>query len=222
MTVPRRPFATDDDHLHAAWRLFDDAVAALTGPRHDIVVDDDGHRRIATAPSMYEEMRAELAGRQGTGLSNASRSLPPVWIDGVDWFRTVDDTVTAWAPGAIGTTSEKLAYLADWAWQPQDYLWLRTSAAEIQGWVEEAKELIAGRNRFSVTAPCPTCGTEQVVREDSGGEHVRTPALQVSMAGASCLACGQVWSLEGVMEFAWTLGCRPLAGIDPGNAYDVR
>lgn len=216
------PFATDNDHLHAAWQLFDAAVTRLIGPRHDIVVDDLGNRVVTTAPSMYEEMRAELAGRQGTSFGGVARSMPACWIDGVDWFRLVDGTVAIWAPGGTGETPERLEYLLEWAWQPADYLWLRTAAEDIEGWVQEAEQLIAGRNRFEVTAPCPACGASEATHVDSAGEHVRSAALQVSMAGVSCLACGHEWGLQGVLAFAKSLGCTPLDGIDPGNAYDVR
>lgn len=222
MTTSRRPETNDDDHVLAAWRLFDDAVAALTGPRHDLVIADDGSRVVVTAPSVYDDMKAELAGRQGTAFGGSSRSMPPLWVDGVDWFRVVDATVAQWAPGATGSTPERLTYLLEWTWQPKDYLWLRGAATELQGWAQDAKELIEGRGRFEITAPCPACQTAQVTRVDESGEHVRSAALQVSMAGACCLACGHRWDLAGVMDFAAALGCTPLEGVDTGVAYTVR
>ncbi|QDP09767.1 hypothetical protein FNU77_08580 [Prescottella equi] len=216
-----RPSSADDDHLRASWREFDDAVAALTGPRHQIRVDDDGNRLVCTAGSLYDEMQDNLAGQQGTAFGGVARSMPPLWVDGVDWLRRVDDTVTIWAPGATGTTHDKLTYLLGWSWMPADFLWLRTAATEIQSWVVDAEDLIAGRGRFSVSAACPACGESEIVRVVDD-EHVRTPVLQVSMKGASCLACHHEWGIEYALALARTLGCDPLDGIDPGVAGIVR
>ena len=213
---------TDDESLHAARRAFDDAVQLLTGPRIDIKIDDTGNRIVCTSGSLYAEMTENLAGQQGTAHGGVARSLPPVWVDGLDWIVLVDNTVTAWAPGSDGGTATRLAYLADWSWRPQDAVWLQAAAMEIRTWVESAEELIAGRNRFTLAAACPACGETHVTRTDADGEHVRTPVLQVSRSGASCAACGHEWGLDRLMWLARTLGCDPLDGIDPGVATIIR
>lgn len=220
MNTNRAP--ADADHLELARHVLDGAVTALIGPRRRVHLGDNGQRLIATAPSVYQEIRDNLAGQQGTAFGGVARSMPPLWVDGVDWLRRVDDTVTVWAPDATGATHDKLTYLLGWSWMPADFLWLSTAASEIQTWIVDAEDLIAGRGRFTVSAPCPACGETEIVRIDADGEHVRAPVLQVSMKGTSCLACHHEWGIEYALALARTLGCDPLDGIDPGVVDTVR
>ncbi|MDJ0403995.1 hypothetical protein QNA23_10920 [Rhodococcus erythropolis] len=205
--------ALPQERLDAALRAFDDAAHALIGPRFQVRIAPDGRRIVMTAPSVYDEMTAEMAGRQGTAFGGVARSLPPLWVDGVDFFREVDGEVAAWAPGELGGTPARLNYLLGWAWTPLDVVQLDTYSAYLMRWVSLASELIEGRGAFPLAAPCPKCQASEVVHVDNAGEHVRKPALEVSMRGAECHVCGEVWEPRNLTLLAAALRCAPLAGV---------
>jgi hypothetical protein len=53
-----------------------------------------------------------------------------------------------------------------------------------------------------VAAPSPACGATHVYRENSAGEHVREPALQIiTELGCTCLACRYTWGRTGT--YGW-------------------
>ena len=65
-------------------RLFDKRVAVY-------------HDRTLYAPSLYDQLRSDLAGTQGDTRTPA-KSLPPIWIDASMLLTTVDTQVHTWFP----------------------------------------------------------------------------------------------------------------------------
>ena len=200
------------ENLPEALRNLNTAVNALVAPQAQTIATDDGPR-IVTKPSIYTEMVESTQAARGTALGGAARSLPPIWIDGCDWLRKVDDTVKAWWPAAKAGTVERLDALTGASWRPQDSQYLEQVAAAITGWVTEADALLDGRTHFSLDAPCPACGEKWITNVDALGEHVRAAALNVTSMGCSCAACGHHWGLEYFMHLAKVIDCTPIEGV---------
>lgn len=177
-------------------------------------------------PSVYDEMRSDLAGRQGTSTGGVARSLPPVWVDGLDWLAEVDRRVAWWTEqfgldgeqgrvdvvhyGIIfdtaGTTAARLRNFAEYQW-PDDQIWLMYGgliARELEGWKAKADQLVEDvqLRKLEVTAPCPQCGERYVYRKDSAGEVVRQAALQMTLDGCKCLSCNDLWAQDKLLTLS--------------------
>ncbi|QXW04025.1 DUF7341 domain-containing protein [Rhodococcus globerulus] len=207
------------EYLPLALRHLDDAISALTAPKvrtHKAA----GRTRVITKPSIYAEMLENIRGQQGTSFGGVARSMPPLWVDGVDWINKVDSTVQGWWPSTGGTLSRLEAFHKA-SWRPQDTNFLDGASEMINDWVTAAESLLdGGRDHFTLNAPCPTCGEAWVYRKDALGENVRAPALNVSNMGCNCLACGHHWGFEYFTHLAKVIDCAPLEGViaDESNA----
>ena len=200
------------EYLPAALRHLDDAISALTAPKaraHNAA----GRSRIITKPSIYAEMLENLQGQQGTSFGGVARSMPPLWVDGVDWINKVDSTVHQWWPEQ-GDTLSRLEAFNRASWRPQDTNFLDGAASMINNWVSAAESLLdGGRDHFTLNAACPACAEHWVYRKDALGENVRVPALNVSNMGCSCQACGHHWGFEYFTHLAKVIDCAPLEGV---------
>lgn len=210
------------------------AIHALIDERagvHTVMTDDDdGYSwpRLVRVqrPSVYDEVRSDLAGRQGTSTGGVARSLPPVWVDGLDWVAEVDRRVAWWtgqfgldgeqgrvdvvAYGIMfdtaGTTTARLRNFAEYQW-PNDQVWLMYGgviARELEGWKVTADQLVEGvkQRKLEVIAPCPQCGERYVHRRDSAGEVVRQAALQMTLDGCKCLSCNDLWAQDNLLTLS--------------------
>lgn len=177
-------------------------------------------------PSVYDEMRSDLAGQQGTSTGGVARSLPPVWVDGLDWVTQVDRRVAWWTDqfgldgeqgrvdvvaygimfDTAGTTTARLRNFAAYQW-PNDQIWLMYGgliARELEGWQVAAEQLVEGvkQRKLEVIAPCPQCGERYVHRKDSAGEIVRQAALQMTLDGCKCLSCNDLWAQDNLLTLS--------------------
>lgn len=211
------------------------AIHALIDERAGVhtvmtVDEDDGYSwpRLVRVqrPSVYDEMRSDLAGRQGTSTGGVARSLPPVWVDGLDWVAEVDRRVAWWTEqfgldgehgrvdvvaygimfDTAGTTTARLRNFAAYEW-PNDQVWLGYGgliAREIEGWKLTADQLVEGvkQRKLEVIAPCPQCGERYVHRKDSAGEIVRQAALQMTLDGCKCLSCNDLWAQDNLLTLS--------------------
>lgn len=208
-----------DEYLPSALRNLDDAISSLTAPKVR-THKTEGISRIITKPSIYAEMLDNIQGQQGTSFGGVARSMPPLWVDGVDWINKVDSTVQEWWP-STGDTLSRLEAFHKASWRPQDSNFLDGASEMINDWVTAAESLLdGGRDHFTLNAPCPTCGEAWVYRKDALGENVRAPALNVSNMGCNCLACGHHWGFEYFTHLAKVIDCAPLEGViaDESNA----
>lgn len=197
--------SAEDMYLPGALQKLDDAIQGLTAPQTR-VHRTDTTSQIVTKPSVYSEMLESVQGAQGSALGGVARSMPPVWVDGVDWINKVDKAVRDWWPAQADTIG-RLEQMVAAAWRPQDTEFLQHTADTIMKWTADAEALLdGGWATFSLTAPCPTCGEQWVYRKDALGENVRTPALTVTSAGCSCLACAHHWGVEYFGHLAKVIG----------------
>ncbi|WVX88161.1 hypothetical protein SEA_LITNINMCQUEEN_105 [Gordonia phage LitninMcQueen] len=211
---------TDDIPFKDAHLRFDNAIHDLIGMRWTEVHRCDGTNHHtdcqcagttkAWQPSLYTQIRDELEGLSGPEGKGTSTSRPPLWVDGIDWLNLVDYAVEKWTPTAAGGTVARLDDLSRHGFGPDDTTWLDKAAKSVASWVAKGLTLLEGAEMrsFDVVAPCPECGTQTVRREDSGGDWVRKTALQVSMAGCTCLACGTYWDHDHLWFLSEVIGCE--------------
>ena len=161
-------------------RLFDKRVAVY-------------HDRTMYAPSLYEQLKADLAGTQGDTRTPA-KSLPPIWIDASMLLTTIDRQCHTWLPKP-GSTLARMGSLVATSWRPQDTEKVTGMAKTVDGWAESIIHLLDPESVKHITAPCPSCGREFVHRKDSAGDTVRQPALKVmTNIGCTCQHCGAHWT----------------------------
>ncbi|WP_063045952.1 DUF7341 domain-containing protein, partial [Nocardia pseudovaccinii] len=178
-------------------RDLENAVHEVIGHRYQTHTTGDGTRH-GYRESIYVEIRAELAARQGDGGTLRPRSLPPAWVDGLDWLTEVDTTVAAWCPdpgenNGQPDTVRRLNQLAATPWAPADAEGLRIWIGELQRWTVSGRALLEPARRWELVAACPACGVRTVHRPDTSGEPVRQAALQISADGCICQACRTNW-----------------------------
>jgi hypothetical protein len=111
-------------------------------------------------------------------------------------LRGLSDALRAWtrASGHWRTTD------------PDLLLWAATAA---ESWVSAARTLLNPPKRWSMAAACPQCETSVTYVQDSSGERVRRPALELdpTTQTARCLApgCGARWDSRRLLLLAQML-----------------
>lgn len=199
-------------YLPGALQELDDAIHRMTAP-HTRVHRTDTTSKIISKPSLYAEMLASVQGAQGSALGGVARSMPPVWLDGVDWIKKVDSSVKEWWPSK-GNTVSRLEELVKAGWRPQDTEQVQHMADSLTRWALEAESLLdGGRDSFALSAPCPACGESWVYKRDALGENVRVATLTVTGLGCNCLSCGHHWGMEYFTHLAAVIDCAPLEGV---------
>ncbi len=182
-----------DGYLPGALTKLHDAVSGLIDPRPEII---DGKTRYTD--SWYRQLKDSLPGNQGNERGS-SAPLPGCWLDALDLIIQIDDDVSRWQPAGLDTP-ERLGLLEARPWRPQDVRQLGDLAGIIGEWAEDIRELLRGSAHWTLPNPCPACGTQTVMRRDSGGDLVRQPALQIGGGGCTCQHCRAAWDPN---QFVW-------------------
>ncbi|CAM3430974.1 hypothetical protein [Tsukamurella hominis] len=218
------PHEIPEQEFRQRLHQFRDAIHDLIGARFQNFTLDDGTNRIHEQDCRYQQLRAHLAGQQGSGNGNTHRSLPAVWADAVDVLRDIDTTVTAWQPDpgpfdgdlTHAPTPEavrRLRLLEARPWAPANTTDLTVAARALERWAKQIDDLLDPPPRIDLAAPCPACGESIAYRRDSAGETVRSAALQVSSDGCTCLCCHYTWTPDYFTHLARTIGCALPAGV---------
>lgn len=206
-TARKRP----DGNLPAALQDFDDALTTLTHTQSQYV-----NHKLVHAPSLYMQLQDSVRGDQGTHNSGVPRSMPPFWCDALDLLNEIDTAATAWQPQPNGVppTISRLNLLRARSWRPQDTHAITQIVDALTNWTERIEALLDPEHIKHISAACPACGTKTIYRNDSTGERVRQPALQlVTNLGCTCNACGATWSPQLYMHLCRLLDFALPAGV---------
>ena len=214
MTIPV-PDSQSHENVSYITAEFRDAIDDLTGRRTEFY-DTDGGKRIGVRDSRYQEIQDHLEGQQGSQAGGVARSMPPLWVDAVEWLRVVDAEVAQWVPDrGRADTPDRLQALYEMHWRPQDIGIITGYTEMLVRWAKRADALLDPdeSHTYELMAPCPACQTKTVYRPDSGGEYVRMAALSVTAEKCTCLKCGTVWTSQYFQFLANTLGCATPEGV---------
>lgn len=210
-----------------AHRAFTDAIHTVAGPEYGTLATDNGPR-VATGPSVYEQLRDALSGDEDGQPGNRRTAKIPYRADIAQHLRDIDDNARRWAgehrltatdTPERGSTHEHPTLTRLWAldghtWRPQDTAWLRATANTLTSWAAKAHELLDPPRRLDLTAECPACGKRYYYRTDEVGEVVRTAALQITPPhGCTCQVCHTTWGPELFMHLARVLACPLPEGV---------
>ena len=196
-----------DGNIGAARTKLDRAFRRLFDKRRAVY-----HDRSVFAPSLYDQLRSDLAGTQGDTRTPA-KSLPPIWIDASMLLTTIDRQCHTWMPKP-GSTFARMGSLVATSWRPQDTEKVTDMARTVDGWAESIIHLLDPESVKHITAPCPSCGRGFIHRKDSAGDTVRQPALKVmTNVGCTCQACGATWSPDRYLFLCRLLGFELPAGV---------
>jgi len=196
-----------DGNIGAARTKLDRAFRRLFDKRMAVY-----HDRTMYAPSLYEQLKSDLAGTQG-GTRTPAKSLPPIWIDASMLLTTIDRQCHTWMPKP-GSTLARMGSLVATSWRPQDTEKVTGMAKTVDGWAESIIHLLDPESVKHITAPCPSCGREFVHRRDSAGDTVRQPALKVmTNVGCTCQHCGAHWTPDRYLFLCRLLGFQLPAGV---------
>ena len=212
---PGNDYETQTETVAYTTTGFHDAINDLVGMRKGTIHTDHG-RRIGVRDSRYTEMTADIRGQQGTDLGGVARSMPPLWVDAIDWLNKVDNTVAEWiGENGTGSTPDRLYSLSERTWRPQDVSMLKRMTDTIERWCNRADVLLdpPDKHQWELVAPCPACDAKTVHRPDSGGEWVRQAALAVNEDGCVCLSCDARWSPDYFKFLAAAIGCPLPEGV---------
>ena len=190
------------------------AVDSLTERRNHTVCQGQP----VSEPSLYVQLRSDLAGTQGDTKTPA-RSLPPIWIDACILLEKIDKQTRQWHPEP-GDTPFRLQSLSFKAWRPQDCDHVREITRTVDMWCGDITNMIEPERRLTIHTPnddlaaCPSCGNTWIYRKDSGGDNVRVPALKwTANVGFECAACKAHWAPEQTMFFSKLLGFELPEGV---------
>jgi len=207
-----------EGNIVAARGALDRSIRALIAPRPAVYHDSTMY-----APSLYHQLSAELAGRQGDNRTPA-KSLPPVHIDAVQLKYDIDRQTAAWVPKP-GDTPQRLEILSVQLWRPQDTKQVYDMSRMLRGWCDRIVHLLDPTAVMSLSTrcpecglnhavPCPSCGRTHVYGRDPAGEVVRQPALQlVANVGCTCRHCEAHWSPDRYLFLSKLLGFDMPEGV---------
>lgn len=204
MSIPQ---PIEDGALQPALRALETAVDALTAPQSKYL-----ENRLVYAPSKYMQLRDAVVGEQmHTGGGGGSKSRPPLWTDAFDLLREVDDAVECWQPAfnSVPPTVGRLHHIVARPWRPQDCHSIEQITTAAQAWCMQIDELLNPKSRWTLPYPCPNCQATTVYRRDSGGENVRSNALQISPEGCMCAQCKAHWPPGKFLFLGRLLGSVP-------------
>lgn len=213
--TPNVPDSQSHENVSYVTAEFRDAIDDLTGRRTEFY-DTDGGKRLGVRDSRYQEIQDHLEGQQGSQSGGVARSMPPLWVDAVEWLRVVDAEVSHWVcDGGNIDTPDRLQALYEMNWRPQDIGIVTGYTEMLVRWSKRADTLLDPdeTHRFELMAPCPQCEVKTVYRPDSGGEYVRIAALSVTTEKCVCLNCDATWESQYFQLLAGALGCQALEGI---------
>ena len=209
--------------LPAARHAFTDAIHALVGRTTTWLQRDPDttEPNAVWGDSRYQQLLDYTPGGAGHRGASVARSVPPIAVDAITIRDTIDRTVRQWQPDA-GTfdgnladradtpeTVRRLHLLADHGWTPDDVPTLDTMTAKLTVWAQKIDDLLDPPRRWTLPSPCPACNTATVYRQDSAGETVRQPALQIGTHGCECMECRTFWDPTHFAFLARTLGTMP-------------
>ena len=196
-----------DGNISAARTKLDRAFRRLFDKRMAVY-----HDRTMYAPSLYEQLKADLAGTQGDTRTPA-KSLPPIWIDASMLLTTIDRQCHTWMPKP-GSTLARMGSLVATSWRPQDTEKVTGMAKTVDEWAESIIHLLDPESDKYIDAPCPSCSQSWIHRRDSAGEVVRKRPLKwIEDAGVHCQACKVHWPLDQTMFLGRLLGIDAPAGV---------
>lgn len=185
------------------------AIRALTDPQRTYI-----QQSAYEAPSLYRQIAKSIPGEQGSG-GHANRSMPPLWCDALDVLADIDATVAVWLPLHGETTETRLACLLRLRkWKQHDIAFLEAAVRRLRHWERRITELLEPRAVKHISAPCPACGATTAYRQDSAGDTVRVPALQiVTERGCTCVVCHTHWAPEYYLFLCELLEFELPAGV---------
>ena len=201
------------------------ALVDLCDPQKRTIWREDRTLTRHHAVSLLKQLREEIAGSGGR-VGGPRRSAPiPVAVEALDLWGTV-------VAGARLMVEATGAQLVDQG--PEHAIRQSVAAASgctdletlwgmrntLEKWVKQIRALLNPGKRIPLWGrPCPieTCGEVTVWRlDDTDGEMKRTAALEIGMdenqsgtlaaSEARCLACGEVWPRNRLLELAEAMG----------------
>lgn len=222
----------EDGALQPAVNAFVDAVAdlveevmSMAGSRdcpdchnEDCEPDCETHTcpgHLTPTDSLYVQLYdAVNEGRTGGSHSTSRpRSLPTGWIDAQQILDEIDTGIGFWQPTPVDaedlTTPARLRAMAKRTYRPQDVKELEQKTDILKAWCKDIRELFDPTPKWHLPNPCPSCAVAVVYRNDSGGDRVRQPALQIGPDGCQCQNCRTVWAPDKFVFLARVLGSLP-------------
>lgn len=212
---------SDDTALLDAKVKFQNSISALIDPRKEI-----RENRYHYTESWYQRLVKAIGG-QSAPRSGGPPTMP-IWPAAYDKLRQIDLAVHQWHLDATDShqrhsfgTVHCLSTFGDAAWRPQDTPQLRDWTHELDAWVKSIDKLLDPPFRVYLPYPCPMCGADTVLTEDSG-EQVRAGAVIVTgdwrpdglhIEGALCVACGRFWEEVNLQFLGKLMGCPTPDGV---------
>jgi len=211
------------------------SLASLCDPLKRTIWREDGTLTRHHAVSLLKQLREEVAGGRGRP-GGPRRSAPvPVAVEALDLWNSVaaGTRLMVQATGAHLTVDGpehaiRQSVAAAASMTDLQVLWgIRNT---LDGWAKAIRTLLYPSKRVPLWGkPCPAeaCGEHTVWRRDeSDGEVKRTAALEIGMdenqsgtlaaTEARCLACGEVWPRDRLLELAEAMGLA-IPGLEEGT-----
>ena len=188
---------------------FHQAITDILDPQ-DIT---DLHGNHGTTPSLLDQIITGMSQQSGTTMPVGTfDSRPPIWISGLDWLIDVTRTITTAARethrakhhAPADDATAWLTWALDAPWGPAHTQTLRHATTRLHNAKWAAMRLI-WPELFTITGPCPHCGTATTQQPDTLGSHITRPTLTVHALWADCAHCGTTWEGADILTLANTL-----------------
>lgn len=199
--------ATEDGNLPAALAKFRAAVCDLIDQTPKL-----HNGKLVKADSLYWQLQCAVSGDRPAAGSGTSKSRPPIWTEAHDKKQEIDTGVSEWCSGT--STPQKLRWLANANYRPQDAALLDKRADTITTWCADIQDLFDPPHVKHLSAPCPACQATHTYRRNDTGENVRVPALQIiAERGCTCVVCHATWAPDNYLWLCRVLGFDLPAGV---------
>jgi hypothetical protein len=182
------------------------------------ISNDDGDLIAIRRPPLLRELANARTASLGIGRGSAQQPHQRVSLnlEASELLTAIENRIRAWATRdgirPLGSWPPAEQVLAAWHTSADPVTISPAQARRIADWVQQIEDLIDPPHRYTLTAPCPHCGTGYVNSPDSHGRALqvieRHPAEN---SVVTCRGCGTAWhGIDGARTLATLLAGEPV------------
>jgi len=182
-------------------------VKELCDPAVVTQIHEDRTTTSAECPSLLDQLNEAIGVgvERGKSYGTSYGSKIPLSVGAIDLYQKLHRD---WCgTNKKRSLEETFRFIPEWVSGWSDVDQLSRVVERVRKAVKDIRDLLDPPRRFHLPAPCPSCHTKMIRKQDELGEWILVPALTLDVhIGCTCLACDDVWPPNQLSDLARQLG----------------